>query len=238
MLRNFITDADLKEYHPNLVNQLWVGSSTYSLQISEAFQRLYNDLYNVNLDPRLLMTPLDLKLESSSSSHSFPIAASITSTTTGSIVSAVDDTNRFVIDIDSVSGTWTVSLQGSNNETSWQDIADCLTSITIVDEYTKRFTNKYKYYRYVSTLVTGTGKLSYLVYLVDSALDLAIIYKAFEIIFADFSTSKDDRFADLEKKYEKLYNSILDSVRMQYDSDDSGTIEENEETDPRIYFSM
>ena len=60
MMRNFITDDDLKIRNPNLSKQLWSTQTDYSTQIAKGFDRLMNDLHNISINPRKIMTPLDL----------------------------------------------------------------------------------------------------------------------------------------------------------------------------------
>ncbi|MEE9586224.1 MAG: hypothetical protein V3W09_04910, partial [Nitrososphaerales archaeon] len=60
MLKNFVVDADLKAYYPNLTTYLWSSSSDYATQILEAFQLILDELRARGLNPRKMGIPLDL----------------------------------------------------------------------------------------------------------------------------------------------------------------------------------
>lgn len=51
MIRNIVTDNDLKAFYPNLVNQIWKGQANYSKQIATAFSVLLDDLHNNGIEP-------------------------------------------------------------------------------------------------------------------------------------------------------------------------------------------
>ena len=60
MMRNFITDDDLKIRHPNIAKSLWSTQTDFSFQIAKGFDRLMNDLHNTSINPRKIMIPMDL----------------------------------------------------------------------------------------------------------------------------------------------------------------------------------
>lgn len=60
MLRNFVTTTDLKIRYPKIDKQLWTEQVDYQPQINKGFDRLMNDLHNLNINARQVMIPLDL----------------------------------------------------------------------------------------------------------------------------------------------------------------------------------
>ncbi len=232
MLKSFVKDSDLRKYHPNLNNFIWADASTYEDQIEEAFSRLYNDLHNININPRLLMLPLDLK--ASTQTHAFPLSTTITTSATGASKESIENLNRFVIDVTSLSGEWTICLQGSNDDSNWQEVEETYIMPELAQEYNVKFDNQYKHFRYSAS---GSGNIAFSAYLLEDIFDKCIIYKTFSMIFGDFKKTPGDRYDELKKEYDEAYKTFLNAIKFQYDSDDSGTVEEQEVVrQQNIYF--
>jgi len=230
MLTNYITDDDLKQYHPNLTKQLWSGQATYAIQINEAFSILMDDLHNMDVNPRLLMAPLVIKASGVE-----------TTSTTGTDVlansTAEEDSNyrRFVVNVTAINGNGVVFLDGSSASpsTTWENIAS-ITS-TLVGSQSIEITNQYRYYRYRS--IPGTS-ISYSAKLVETIFDRLVVYKAFEIIFADFRKTQGDSWDLLVQMYNSKYQSALSSVKYQVDVDESGSVDDGEEGSNRYYLTL
>ena len=230
MLKNFVTDQSLKLYHPKLNKQLWNEQLDYSNQINEAFQRVLVDVSNKGISPRLLMTPFDL-VESVSAANAQPAYTTITVDTTGD--SFIGDRNykRLVLNVASITGTWTAQLQGSDDNTNFVDISAAEIVSSTIGELSTSFASSYAYWRYVftNTTVVGADSNRFQCYLLEDIWDRLIVYKTFTIVFADFRRAQNDSWDLLFLEYDKAYNSLLDSIKFMYDSDESGSITEGEE---------
>lgn len=56
-----IIDADLKEYYPELTDEIWSGTSNYNDQIVEAFKEIKGDLKNKGRRPHMLIDGSQLR---------------------------------------------------------------------------------------------------------------------------------------------------------------------------------
>jgi len=223
MLTNFISDADLKKYHPKLANQIWSTQATYETQIDEAYQRVLTDLTNQEINPRLVMVHLDLVAVTGS--NQFPTTSTQIVSTTGSAIEADRNYKRFVVNPSNVVGTWAIKLQGSNDSTTWEDVADASITATTTGKQSIVYEGQYSYWRYVNTKSStgGSDTISYQKYLLETVFDKLIIYQSFIIIFSDFRKAPNDTWDLLVQQYLGLYNSQLKSIKFLYDADDSGT---------------
>lgn len=222
MLQNFIVDNDLKKYHPKLANQIWSSQTTYDTQIDEAFQRVLTDLTNQRINPRLIMIPLDL---SSTVSSAIPGTMTQTVSTTGTAIHADANYKRFIVHPSNVVGTWITKLQGSHNNTTWEDVIGASITSSSAGKQSVIYEGQYSYWRYINSKSStgGTDTISYTCSLLETAFDKLIIYQSFIIIFSDFRKSPNDTFDLLVQQYQTLYNSQLQSVKFLYDTDDSGS---------------
>ena len=57
-----IVDADLKEYYPELADEIWSGETNYDDQIQEAFKILKRDLKNKGRRPHMLIDGSQLRI--------------------------------------------------------------------------------------------------------------------------------------------------------------------------------
>ena len=238
MLRNFITDEDLKKYHPNLNRQIWTSQSDYAEQIDEAFHIVQTDLNNKEVNVRLLMTPFDLL--SSSLTSAFVTTLAATTSLTGDGVQAGDEGDRnykrLVFNATVITGTWSLQLQGSQDNSTYEDAGASLTATSIGDQSTI-FSNQYKYFRYLLNEDVA-GSLSFNAYLVEDVWDRLIIYKAFELIFSDFRKQQNDTWDLLVQAYQRKYDNELSAIKYLYDADDSGAIDDGEKADNKYYLTL
>lgn len=238
MLRSFITDEDLKKYHPNLKRQLWTSQSDYSEQIAEALHIVLTDLNNRQVNPRLLMIPFDLLSNGTTANFATSITLTNSATGTGIQAGTYGDRNyrRLVFNDTNISGTWAITLQGSNDNRTFQNAGASLTA-TDIGEQSVIFSNQYKYYRYLMDEVAN-GSISFSAYLVEDIWDKLVIYKTFELIFQDFMKAQNDQFDILAHSYQTRYESELSAVKYLYDSDDNGAITDGETGDNRYYLTL
>jgi hypothetical protein len=230
MFRNFITDTDLQVYHPTLKKQLWSGQASYQTQINEAFDRVNNDLFNENVNPRLVMTPIDLKRTSVQTGHIQLIMSTESVSTTGTSMSAGQGFRRLVTNVNAVNDPWTIQIQGSNanTPTDWANVSNASITASNAGEYNSLFSDEFAWYRYVSN-PSGTGSVTYSVSLVETIFDKLIIYKTFQLIFTDFVRTTGDQNEILKRDYINAYNNLIQHLKYSYDVDDSGTIGVDEE---------
>jgi len=227
MLTNYVVDADLKQYHPNLNKQLWSQQSTYANQINEAFSIVLDDFHNMGVNPRLLQTPLLLNSET------------IATSTTGTGVKANDDETvdnnyrRIVFDVTAISGTWSVILDGATGDADYREVASMTADSVGVQSIT--FTPQYRWYR-VRT-VSGTT-LSYSAKLVETIFDRCVVYKAFSIIFSDFRKSQGDSWDLLASSYDSKYDAAMKSIKYTLDSNEDGVIDDGEQGDNSYYLTL
>jgi len=237
MLTNYITDTDLKKYHPNLSKQLWLNTSSYSTQINEAFERVLTDIVNKGFNPRKIMLPYDLKRETGTLNNAFPHSSIETTSTTGSSFELDVLLKRFVVNVTTITGGWTIKLQGSNDNSSWEDITNATLTFANSGSQNVIYEGQYKYWRYIS-IENSAGSITYTVYLEDTSFDKLIIYKIFQMIFTDFRKAQNDVWDLLVIDYEKQYDVLMNSLKFMYDEDDSGTIDSTETAQSETIFLM
>ncbi len=235
MLRNFITDTDLKKYHPNLQRQIWTVQSDYSTQIAKSYDRLINDLNNFGINPMLTMTPLDLKKDASSTTQVLT-STTETTATTGSIYAGHNE-RRLVVNVTAHNGSGSLQLQGNRNtatptalDSGWENVSGALiswTSASANSEQSIVFTQQYNYYRYVSSVETSA---TYTVSLLETVFDDLICYGTFILIFNDFMKESNDLWDTKRQIAENDYKSGLQSVKYWYDSNNSGTLNSADES--------
>lgn len=227
MIKNFVNDEYLRQFYPKVSGQLWSEQSDYSKQINKAFDSLLSELQNRGINPRLCMTPLDLKLPDDATPNTPLTITTETATTTGEAF-AGSYQRRLVVTVRTVTGTWTIKLQGSNNQTepetgdsSWTDIDGAEIEIEATGEASVVFNDLYRWYRYVS-IEDSAGSIEYGVYLVENILDDAIAYGTFILIFSDFIMETADLWDVRRAMAQASYDSALQSIKLSYDSNDDG----------------
>jgi hypothetical protein len=234
-LKNYLDDEDLRAFFPNIQESIWNTQQDYSIQIDKAYDKLINDLYNVGIEPRLVMPHLDLKLASTETIRNSPLTISTeTTSTTGS---AYISTNyrRMVLNVTAHSGSNTVKLQGSNDLTgdnnsvpdnSWEDVPLATITIAADDEvgqpWTEKFRTQYRYYRYVSTI---GGSLTYSISLVETVFDDIIAYGALYLIFRDWTKETGDIWDLRSQQCEKDYFETIKGLKYTYDANADNVVE-------------
>jgi hypothetical protein len=233
MIKNFITDTELEEHYPNLSDYLPDSLSSWSSQVSEAFELVLNDLRSRELDVRTMGIGLDLKRAADSSADQNTLTSSTEATsTTGTHIVGKDGFRRFCINVTALSGTASIAIQGSNDQnitdstepTNWTTIATL--TPTAIGESSVMFDSQYKYYRRVSTV---SGSVTYTACLYEVYFDIWIIYKTYWIIFNYLSKNPDDVWDKRAKMYDTLYSAVLSGYKFTVDSNDDNLITNQDE---------
>lgn len=231
MLKNFITDNDLKAFYPKISAQIWSTVADYSVQIQKAYDNLINDLWNRGINPRLVMIPLDLK-RSATVEPNDPLNSTSEIVSTTGLAQRASNQRRFVVTPTAVTGQWTVQLQGSNKQSepsvtdaSWQDIASLTIPTTILTERSIIITNQFRWYRYKSTAGTAGTSMTSTISVVETIYDNLIIHGACVIIFSDWMKETNDIWDNRRASAQLLYDSGLNAVRVSYDENDDGFID-------------
>lgn len=154
MLKNFVKTSDLKRYYPTLDQNLWKGSNDFSLQITQAFEMVSNDLWSRGINPRQVMLPVSIA--------------------TGSGTLVPSNFKRLSFSTSTANGTLT--LLGSNDDSTYVTVE----TIDIDNSTDQIIEDTYKYYKYSSTVTMTTVDFYETVF--DRAIiycALSIIFRSF-----------------------------------------------------------
>lgn len=242
MLKNYLIDADLKRYYPNLAKYLWTTQSDYSTQIDEAFALILDDLRARNLEPRRMMTPIDV-IRAVNATGEQDILTRVTetaSTTPSGYAEGIDGFNRFVVQaFASSAGPHTIKLQGSNDQgvsasappTNWEDIV----SLSFTTPATKSITFdfQYKWYRRLSTIGGASPTIAYDASLVETSPDRWIIWRTLAMIFRDFSKQPNDSWDEKSREALANYEQALSAYKFTVDTNDDNLVSGADALDAR-----
>ena len=202
-LKCFVTDDDLKAYAPNIVKYLWASQTDYSLQISEAFHRVMNDLRRRGYDTRTLGNVIPL---------------------TSASVEGRDGFNRFAVSVTEPVTTASIVLEGSVDGSDW-------TAVVAIDvsNYTGvksvKIDNQYFYYR---VTVAGTEPV-FTAALSETYHDRLIVQRTFAIIYPQFAKEPNDIWMMRAVQAEADYNDEMDSIKPVVDTNADGTVDAADE---------
>jgi len=214
MIESYLKHSDILKVEPSLDDYLRSDEIDLSDIINEAKSEMIDDIIDRGQQPRRLCKRLSLQT---------PVTK--TSVFTGK-VSAEDyaGRRRLVIDVTAISGDAEFTLQGTDDESTYEDIV----SIPVSGEgqFTTKFDKTYKKYRLKLTSVTS---ITYSAYLIETNYETAHRYKVLSMAFNKLRYRiSDDNFNAKYREYEEIYQKKLDTMRFFYDRDDSGTITEDE----------
>jgi len=116
MIKNFVIDADLEAFYPDLESYRSGAQPDFSEQISLAFRSLLNDLQARGRNPRLLGVPLDLNRDASST-HRQHLESNTASGAENGYAWEGNRERRFCVNVTTKSvlgDEWVFTLQGSN----------------------------------------------------------------------------------------------------------------------------
>lgn len=221
MIDNLLTYLDGKTKEPRLLE--WQSdAAVLTSHLSDGFKKTCAELNKRGIDTRLVMIPLALATGSQT----------LTSSTTGSWIEAQrkNRVKRLVVNKVTCSdggGSNVWYLDGSDdNGTTWTNITS-LTNTNGSGKISITFDAEYKYYRF--RLVKGTTiSFTGFIYLVETSFDDLIIYKYLEKTFRALSRKEDDDKMAKAKMYSDDFEGEIAGLSYSYDSDESGTIEEDE----------
>jgi hypothetical protein len=124
-------------------------------------------------------------------------------------------------------GSATVNIEGSNDSSTWYDITTLSITATGIETY--NLPVRWENYRYVSTITTSA---TWAIYLTDAAVETAMAYKVASLVTQN-QIAKGDSQKALYESYEATYQQLLAALAIDYDSDDSGSIEDEDTAKPR-----
>ena len=219
MLRNLVTEEDLKGYTPKLSELLWTGETDYSAQKEKATQFVFNQLIQKRYDVKELMPELTLRAN----------GVSLSANETG--VAFCDTINRLRLVMDNISNTVSskvLTLQGSDNGSdNFKDI----TTITIATTDTIKtitFHDTYKYYRINSAVVSGV--FDFRAYLTETVYDELFECKWLVYIFSDIRSAEGDPYDLKMQFYEMMYQNLMNSAMLYIDTNSDGVPDSSRET--------
>lgn len=216
MLRNLLTESDLRAYIPNIDLVQWTGTSDYSAQIEAAEREVRDDLYSVmGLKSSALRPELTLNAGTSS----------ITSSTTSDSVQDAADRKRLVCNVTAFSGTsHTVILDGSNDEGTWTTVIT--ETITGTGVYTSLLPFQYTYYR--ATVAVSSGAMTANIYLTETIYDTLFAYKTLAIILQALIKTDGDQWSIKASYFHTMYEKKLATYKMFYDQNLDGEVDTGE----------
>ncbi len=219
MLRNLVTEEDLKGYTPKLSELLWTGETDYSAQKEKATQFVFNQLIQKRYDVKELMPELVLRLNGTS------LSANETGT------AYADTINRLRLVIDNISNTVsakTITLQGSDDiDGSFKDVTTVVVSTTDTIK-TVTFHDTYKYYRVNAEVISGV--FDFRAYLTETVYDELFECKWLVYIFSDIRSAEGDPYDLKMQFYEMMYNDLMNSAILYMDTNSDGVPDTARET--------
>lgn len=217
MIELLVTSDDVNKRDRYIDEYYETGQNDWSNELLEARKILIRDLKNRDLEIRRLGKQLSLQSE-----------VTKTSTFVGSI-SGVDriERLRLVVDVISLSGSFTFALYGTNNDGADYTLVDTLT----IDENktaSKVIDNPFKKYRL--DILTAGNSITYSAYMYETTFDDLLVYKALSIAYYDLYNGSDNSlFKEKSEYYDMMYVDLLNVTNLPYDEDDSGAIDTDEE---------
>jgi hypothetical protein len=230
MIKNFIKDAELMVYAPNIKSQMYSGQSSYDLQISKAFDLMLNDFQKSGYDVRLMMNQVDLNNYAPSVDNP-PLVAFTKTADTNFSPYLMQNRRRLVVDVSAGtfgSSYFTLKLQGSNKvaepvagDTSWTDIAGSSFQVKATGQYTVVCLEKYNWVR-LSVVKNSATTMTATAYLVETVFDNLICLRTLMLLYSDWRKEQNDewdfKYADMKLQYD----AELANVKFYYDENEDG----------------
>lgn len=215
MLRNFVTETDVKRYIPNLDDLLYSSESDWSEQKTASETEVINDLIVNHYDNLLLRN--DLLLRSS--------GGVITASETGPTSEAdVFNRLRWIYNVSSFTGDpATLTLQGSSDAITWTDVK--AVSITEAVDTSAVVSSVYKYFRTIVT-ITGTTAMDFSSSMTETSFDLLFVFKWCSIIMRTLYIRTDDQYYLKMLEFDKMYSDKFQSIRIFTETDTAGEYDE------------
>jgi len=133
---------------------------------------------------------------------------------------------RIYATVTGVSGTLTVALQGTNDDSdeTYSTVSlDTALSFTTNTTLSSVFHNTFRYYKATKT---GTGTITY--YLVETSFELCHIYLSLMLAYKSLQALLGDVWQDKAKEYEMKFEDAFNIVVYSYDEDGDGEISDTE----------
>lgn len=214
---NYILEADLKSYIPEISRLVWDDESDFSNQKREAENTVLQDIQSKGYRGIDVMPHLNLRSSGNT----------ISSSETGS--ASVEDyigRMRFVVNCTLfTTGGKTITLYGRNSSNEEWLSVETLT-ITATGIKSVAFTRQFKFYKIDISVSAGTIDLES--YLVDCSFDRLIIFKWLEIILLDRYVNENDQYFLKMLYFQDAYNKAWNKIKIYTDNDNNGSITSNE----------
>lgn len=108
---------------------------------------------------------------------------------------------------------------------NWTTQPDNTTEYRIIRSWTKQI---FRSFEKIETMLLNKGQRHSLI-LESSELKIPHIYMCIHFIALDLMNEDEDKWSRIAEEYNKLFDDIFSSMKLQYDEDESGTIEGEEE---------
>lgn len=214
MIYNYLSETDLQGHLYEKDYYKWTGQSDLSSLKSDAEQAVLLDF--INSKYKLLALRPDLSLRSSTDT--------ISASSTGTSYEDTGNRLRCGYNVTVRTGTTSLVLQGSNDETTWTTITT--QSITDTGRGSFVFVSAYKYYRINSTITAGT--LAFTAWLTETIFDNFFKYKWIEFILMNAGKAEvDSKYTSYALYFRQMYNELWEKGIFQIDNDGDGTIDED-----------
>lgn len=231
MIKNFIVDADLERFYPDLESYRAGAQVDFSDQIELAFEVMLNDFQARGRNPRLLGVPLDLNRDASTT-HVQQLTGKTVSATGNGYAWEGNNERRFHVNITAksvIGDAWTITLQGSNkkerpddNDSTWETVATITSGASVAAaESSTVFRVMYKWYRRRITF-TGSGTLTLTCALHDTIFDNLIVAKAIELVAMSWDTGLSGIWQTRVDEAKSIYQSGIERIIATYDADEDG----------------
>lgn len=213
MIKNYISQEDLKAYIPNIDNLLWTGQEDFSTQFTSAEIEVMNDFIKKNYKAIYLRNDLFIRE-----------AGTVTTAAETSDISEEDTITRmrFVVDCKTFTGDddKVITIHGTNDSVTYTSIDSLTISATgvsslIISQY-------YKHYKVVATVPDGS--IDYAAYLTETSYDLLYIYKTLIIILTPLVKEENSTYGLLLAEFKRKYENEWNELKVFYDSSESGDI--------------
>jgi hypothetical protein len=247
MLRNFVNDEYLEKFFPDLVNYRKGGQVDYSSQTATAFELILDELTNKGIDPRRLMTGLDLNRSDTVNSGIQQLTSKTASATENGYAWEGGTQRRFVLNLTnkSVAGDdWSFILQGSNSndrpddgDSSWETVSTIqYDANTEASEENSTFTSLYKWYRLRVVKTSGSGSVTFTASIYETIFDPIIAYKTLCLVSSSWQTGLAEKWDVIREQKQAEYDAAMQAVKFSYDSDDDGEAEIEETHSASVRF--
>lgn len=216
MLYNYVNETYLKTFVPELTQFLWTGETTFDAQKQAAEQIVTTDFLTSEYKPLALRPDLYLRTSTDTLSDS----------STGTSYEDTANRLRLAYNVTVRTGTTSLVLQGSNDESTWTTITT--QSITATGRGSFVFISAFKYYRINSTITAGT--LAFTAWLTENIYDLFFAYKTLELILMNAGKTEDNKYTQYALYFAQMYKDLWAKGIFWKDNDGDGTADEEKRT--------